>query len=82
MNYSTFMNGLKKAGITLNRKMLAEIAVADAAAFTALLSRQKLLFNEDQCARVLATPGVFSFLGIKGVQCGTGMDERNRLCSY
>ena len=31
MNYSTFMNGLKKAGITLNRKMLAEIAEKQAA---------------------------------------------------
>ncbi len=38
-NYSTFMNGLKKAGITLNRKMLAEIAVNDAAAFTALVEK-------------------------------------------
>ena len=36
MNYSTFMNGLKKAGITMNRKMLAELAVNDAAAFTAI----------------------------------------------
>src|SRR5574344_1557498 len=36
MNYSTFINGLKKAGVTLNRKMLAEIAVNDAAGFTAL----------------------------------------------
>ncbi|MFR7723583.1 MAG: 50S ribosomal protein L20, partial [Clostridia bacterium] len=36
MNYSTFMNGLKKAGITLNRKMLSEIAINDAAGFTAL----------------------------------------------
>ena len=34
MNYSTFINGLKKADINLNRKMLAEIAVADPAAFT------------------------------------------------
>ena len=33
MNYSTFMNGLKKAGININRKMLAELAVEDAAAF-------------------------------------------------
>ena len=41
MNYSTFMNGLKKAGITLNRKMLAEIAVSDAAAFTALVEKAK-----------------------------------------
>ncbi|MBQ1977584.1 MAG: 50S ribosomal protein L20 [Ruminococcus sp.] len=38
-NYSTFMNGLKKANITLNRKMLAEIAVADAAAFTKLVEQ-------------------------------------------
>ncbi len=41
MNYSTFMNGLKKAGITLNRKMLSEIAVSDAEAFTALVEKAK-----------------------------------------
>lgn len=41
MNYSTFMNGLKKAGIDLNRKMLAEIAVADAEAFKALAEAAK-----------------------------------------
>ncbi len=41
MNYSTFMNGLKKADIQLNRKMLAEIAVSDAAAFTALVEKAK-----------------------------------------
>lgn len=41
MNYSTFMNGLKKAGISLNRKMLAELAVSDAAAFTALVEKAK-----------------------------------------
>ncbi len=41
MNYSTFMNGLKKAGIALNRKMLAELAVSDAAAFTALVEKAK-----------------------------------------
>ena len=41
MNYSSFMNGLKKAGITLNRKMLAEIAVNDAAGFTALTEKAK-----------------------------------------
>ena len=38
INYSTFMNGLKKAGITLNRKMLSEIAIADPAGFTALVA--------------------------------------------
>jgi large subunit ribosomal protein L20 len=41
VNYSTFMNGLKKAGITLNRKMLAEIAVSDEKAFTALVEKAK-----------------------------------------
>ena len=41
MNYSTMMNGLKKAGISINRKMLAEIAVSDAAAFTALVETAK-----------------------------------------
>ncbi|MDO4460132.1 MAG: 50S ribosomal protein L20 [Clostridia bacterium] len=41
INYSTFMNGLKKAGITLNRKMLSEIAISDAAAFAALVAQAK-----------------------------------------
>ena len=41
MNYSTFMNGLKKAGIELNRKMLAEIAVSDKEAFAALAEQAK-----------------------------------------
>ncbi|MBE6890263.1 MAG: 50S ribosomal protein L20 [Ruminococcaceae bacterium] len=41
MNYSTFMNGLKKAGIALNRKMLSEIAINDAAGFTALADKAK-----------------------------------------
>lgn len=41
MNYSTFMDGLKKAGVTLNRKMLSEIAIADPAAFTALTEQAK-----------------------------------------
>ena len=41
MNYSTFINGLKKAGIDLNRKMLSEIAIAAPAAFTALTEKAK-----------------------------------------
>ena len=41
MNYSTFMNGLKKAGITLNRKMLSEIAINDAAGFAAIVEKAK-----------------------------------------
>ena len=41
MNYSTFMNGLKKSGIAINRKMLAELAVNDKAAFTQLVETAK-----------------------------------------
>ena len=41
ISYSKFMFGLKKAGIDLNRKVLAEIAVSDAAAFTALCEKAK-----------------------------------------
>ena len=41
MNYSTFMNGLKKAGVDINRKMLSEIAIADPAAFTKLVETAK-----------------------------------------
>ena len=41
MNYSTFMNGLREAGVTLNRKMLSEIAISDAAGFTALTEKAK-----------------------------------------
>lgn len=41
MNYSTFMNGLKKANVTLNRKMLSEIAINDAAGFTAIAEKAK-----------------------------------------
>ena len=40
-NYSTFMNGLKKSGIVLNRKVLSEIAINDPAAFTALAEQVK-----------------------------------------
>ena len=41
MSYSRLMDALKKNGITLNRKMLAEMAVNDAAGFTALVARVK-----------------------------------------
>jgi large subunit ribosomal protein L20 len=41
MSYSTFMNGLKKAGITLDRKVLADMAVADAAGFAKLTEQAK-----------------------------------------
>ena len=41
MNYSTLMNGLKKAGVTLNRKMLSEIAINDPAGFTAIVEKAR-----------------------------------------
>ena len=41
MNYSTLMNGLKKADITLNRKMLSEIAINDPDGFTAIVEKAK-----------------------------------------
>ena len=41
MNYSTFMNGLKKAGIDLNRKMLSEIAISDPMGFATLVEAAK-----------------------------------------
>ena len=41
MNYSTFMHGLKVAGIDLNRKMLAELAVSDKEAFAELAAKAK-----------------------------------------
>ena len=41
INYSRFMNGLKKANITLNRKVLADMAHNDAAGFAALVAAAK-----------------------------------------
>ncbi|MFT8887205.1 MAG: 50S ribosomal protein L20 [Ethanoligenens sp.] len=41
MNYSTFINGLKKADIVLNRKILSELAVNDSAGFTSLVEKAK-----------------------------------------
>jgi large subunit ribosomal protein L20 len=41
INYSTFMHGLKLAGIDMNRKMLSELAIHDAAAFKSLIEKAK-----------------------------------------
>lgn len=41
MNYSSFMNGLKKAGVELNRKMLSEMAIHDPKSFSALIETAK-----------------------------------------
>ena len=41
MNYSSFMNGLKKSGVELNRKMLSEMAINDPKSFAALVESVK-----------------------------------------
>ena len=41
MNYSTFINGMKKAGIELDRKVLADMAMNDATAFSAVTEASK-----------------------------------------
>ncbi len=45
LNYSTFMNGVKKAGIALNRKSLSEMAIQDASAFSAVVEKAKAALN-------------------------------------
>ena len=46
LSYSKLMHGLKLAGIEVNRKMLADLAVSDAAAFTALANTAKEAMNK------------------------------------
>ena len=46
LSYSKLMFGLKNAGVTLNRKVLADIAVSDAAAFTAICETAKKNLNK------------------------------------
>ena len=46
MNYSSFINGLNKAGVQINRKMLADIAVNDAAGFAKLAETAKKALNK------------------------------------
>ena len=45
ISYSRFIDGLKKAGVEMNRKVLADLAVRDAAAFTALCDVAKKALN-------------------------------------
>ncbi len=45
ISYSKFINGLEKAGITINRKMLSEIAINDPASFTKLVETSKDALN-------------------------------------
>ena len=46
LSYSRLMNGLKIAGVDINRKMLSELAIADAQAFTALAEKAKEALNK------------------------------------
>ncbi len=46
MSYSTLIHGLKEAGIDMNRKMLADLAVTDATAFTAVTEQAKAALNQ------------------------------------
>ena len=45
MNYSTFMNGVHKAGITMNRKSLSEMAIHDPAAFATVVEKAQAALN-------------------------------------
>ena len=45
LNYSTFLNGVQKAGIEMNRKSLSEMAMQDSAAFAALVEKAKAALN-------------------------------------
>ena len=54
MSYSTFINGLKKAGIGLDRKILSEIAVHDAAGFATLAVSAKGALEQAKKARATA----------------------------
>jgi large subunit ribosomal protein L20 len=51
ISYSRFMNGLKLAGVELNRKTLADMALSDPAAFTALINQAKDAQAKDAQAR-------------------------------
>ncbi|MGC2617760.1 MAG: 50S ribosomal protein L20 [Acidobacteriaceae bacterium] len=51
ISYSLLINGLKKAGIELDRKVLADIAVHDAPAFTALVGQAKAALEEAKSAK-------------------------------
>lgn len=51
ISYSQFMAGLRKAGVTLDRKALAEIAVHDAAAFTKLVESARAAHEKDASSK-------------------------------
>lgn len=51
LNYNRFIEGLNAAGIALDRKVLADLAVHDPVAFAGLVEQAKIAFN-DKCAKV------------------------------
>ncbi|HSY03095.1 MAG TPA: 50S ribosomal protein L20 [Acidobacteriaceae bacterium] len=53
ISYSVLINGLKKAGIELDRKVLADIAVHDAPAFTALVAQAKAAHEQAKSAKAV-----------------------------
>jgi len=57
MNYNTLMNGLKLAGIEVNRKILADLAVHDPAAFTDLVDKARSALTAAQVSRYTLTGG-------------------------
>ena len=57
LSYSRFMDGMKKAGVVIDRKVLAEIAYSDAVTFAALAEQAKTGLSQYGQARRLAAPG-------------------------
>jgi large subunit ribosomal protein L20 len=58
MSYSTFINGLLRAGIEIDRKMLSELAVTDAAAFAKIAELAQSAWSEAQSAQAQPDPAV------------------------
>ena len=73
ISYSKFINGLTKAGVAINRKMLSELAIADPKAFTKLvevakkgleLKEVKEVKSAKKCRRKLLPPALAAFYGL------------------
>ncbi len=79
MNYSTFMHGLKLAGIDMNRKMLSETAIHDPAAFTALCEQAKAALLDCIKKPAIRTDGGFLLhKGLNPVQSTCRATTRKR----
>src|SRR4030095_13169347 len=80
MSYSVFMNGLKKAGIEVDRKILADLAVHDPAAFTALVDKARSALSAASQPRGLGTGdgGLGAPPGAGRVSRGGSVPKRHR----